>query len=72
MRKIYHVVMPETTVTFLDYEGVQAFLGSKSLHELIENVVVAESEVTDDHYSMLSDWQHRGVIKEAPDGGTYR
>ena len=55
MRKIYHVVMSEVTVTFLSYGDVQTFLGKK---ELVDRLVVCESEISDDHFAMMADWHH--------------
>lgn len=62
MRKIWHVVMPETTVTFLSYGDVQTFLGEKTLEELVDRLVVCESEVSDDHFDMMTDWHRETTV----------
>lgn len=69
MRKIWHVVMPEATVTFLDYDQVQEFLQPMTIDNLINGVVVCESEVSEDHFALMADWQRRPVVRGGDDDG---
>lgn len=50
---VWHVVMPEGTVTFLDHDDVKEFVGPNAAAS-VRNWLVVTSEVTPDEYEALS------------------
>lgn len=54
---IWHAVMEHSTVTFLTHDALRDFLGPREAKTLTDEVVVCESEVSQEEYQRLSVWQ---------------
>jgi len=57
MPKLFHVVTPDLTVTFLDSDTALDYLKDMPMEFIEENIFVCESDVTSEDYDKVCKWQ---------------
>ena len=58
--KVYHLIMPECTLTFLTHDQRAEFIGNMHIGYLNDECVMCDSEVSTEEYDRLS--KQRGAI----------
>lgn len=61
MAKLYHVVMQEATVTFLDQRSQVEFVANGAMVNPGNRSVLCESDVDDDQYRRIERWSKEGT-----------